>query len=164
MKQKFITFCLAGFIGLLSSGMVLAQEDTMKTLPAITVFATSNVSKAVTKAFDRDFKNAVNSQWYKLNKNFLVRFIENDLENKALYKKSGYMVYHIKYGSEKDLPEDVRNMVKSSYGDYNITRAINVHQEGRNIWVLNLEGLKKLVLARVENGELEEINSYQKSL
>jgi hypothetical protein len=162
-KQLFVRF-IGGLVLMLLAGGAFAQQDSIKTLPPVTVYRTSNVNQKVTQAFDRNFKDAVGQRWYQLNKNFLVEFIREDMQNKALFQKNGYLIYHISYGFEQNLPDDVKRLVRGAYGDYNITRAVNVLQENRNIWVLNLEGLKKLILVRVEDGELQEVGNYEKSM
>ena len=141
---------------------VFAQEE--KELPPVTVTATTNIDKAVTTSFKESFKDAYNTQWYKVNKRYLAEFMTADQKNKALLQKDGYIIYHIKYGHENNLPDDIRKLVKSNYVDYNITSAINVNQDKRNIWVINVEDEKKLILVRVEEGDLEEVGNYDKSL
>jgi hypothetical protein len=118
----------------------------------------------VNKSFQQTFPDAENTQWYKVSRNYLAEFITKDQKNNALFKKSGTLIYHIAYGHENDLPEDVRTTVKSKYFDYNITSAINVHQDERNIWVINVESDKKFIQVRVEEGEMEEVGNYTKSL
>lgn len=159
MKPMKITrfFILFSFL----ATKAFTQEITE--LPNVTVTTTSKVSEAVGKSFEKYFKNAVRPQWYKLNKNYFVKFISEDQKNTALFSKGGTLIYHISYGHENNLPEDIRKMVKSSYIDLNITTAIKVEEGGRNIWVINLEDEKNLVLVRVEDDQLEEVGKYNKS-
>lgn len=161
MKSKFFSHAAAAFFALAITAKVSAQEQV---LPPVTVTTTSNVNKAVSKSFQSAFKDATNTQWYKVNRNYLATFITNDQKNRALFQKNGYLIYHITYGKENNMPDDVRKLVKSNYVDYNITSAINVQESGRNIWVVNLETDKKLILARVEDGALEEVGNYDKSM
>jgi len=132
-------------------------------LPPVTITPTSNVEQSVTKAFHDNFKNATNAKWYDIDKNYLVKFINDDMQNNALFKKNGSMVYHISYGYEKNLEADVKEMVKYSYPNYEITRAIKVRMENRDVWVLNLEGTKRFILVAVEEGQLSEIKNFAKS-
>jgi hypothetical protein len=144
---------------------VKRQQDSIKTLPPVTVYRTSNVNQKVTQAFDRNFKDAVGQRWYQLNKDYMVEFIRNDMQNKALFQKDGYLLYHIRYGFEQNLPSDVRRLVRSTYGgDYKVTRAVNVLQDNRDVWMLNLEGQRKLILIHVEKGEIKEVGNYNKSI
>ena len=160
MKRFFLPKLAVGLLTLFIAGSLYSQE--VKELPPVTITATTNVTKKVSNVFQTDFKGALNPKWYKINKDYLVDFIKDDMKNKALYQKNGYRVYHISYGTESNLPDEVRKIVKSNYVDYTITHAINVHQDNRNIWVVNLEDPKHLVLVRVEDGALEEVGSYNK--
>ncbi len=155
MKFQFIS-ALSGFmLALFSVNSIQAQEGGMKKLPDVTVTTTTNVSKKVNDIFKATFPDATNEKWSKLNKDYLVEFITADLNNRVLFHKKGSIIYHIKYGTEKHLPSQVRKLVKSNYDyvDYHITKAINVQEDRRDIWVVNLEDDKKFVIVRVEEGE-----------
>ncbi len=64
----------------------------------------------------------------------LAKFIMDDQQNTALFNKKGYLLYHIAYGSESNLPAELRKQVKSAYVDFNITKAIKVEEDDRTIW------------------------------
>jgi hypothetical protein len=162
MKTKSILWLGAGLFLLLLTNKVFSQDE--KTLPPVTVTTTTNISNAVTKSFDASFKDASNAQWYKLNRKYLVDFMSNDQKNKALFQQNGAIIYHLTYGVEKNLPDDVRKLVKSNYVEYDILNAINVQQDKRNIWVINVQNDKKLVVIRVEEGQMEEVYNYDRSL
>lgn len=134
----------------------------MNTLRPVVIYAKSNVNKAVTDAFEKKFKDAMDPQWFRMNKNYLVTFITGDMKNNALFKKNGKLIYHIRFGKENNLPVDIKKQVQDSYPDYNITRAVNVRINDRDVWVVNLEGLKKWIIVRAEEGELNEVESYAK--
>ena len=164
MKKQLISCICGGLASMLTVNISSAQEDSFKELPTITVSAsTSNVSAKVNKSFSQYFKGATHQRWYQLEKNFLVKFIQNDQENRALFTKNGSLVYHISYGAEKNLPSDVRGLVKSTYYDQSITRVLKVNQDKRNIWVISLEDAKDYVMVRVEDMEMEETQRLQKT-
>ena len=164
MKKLLISLIGGGLASLLSVNISSAQDESFKELPAITVSSsTTNVSAKVNKSFGQYFKGATHQRWYQLEKNFLVKFIQNDQENRALFTKNGSLVYHISYGAEKNLPSDVRGLVKSTYYDQSITRVLKVNQDKRNIWVISLEDAKDYVMVRVEDMEMEETQRMQKS-
>lgn len=140
----------------------LFSQD-IQMLPSVTVTSTSNVTEKVNKSFENYFKGSKETRWYKMDKTYLVKFIMNDQKNTALFTKNGSIIYHISYGHEKDLPADIRKTVKSEYVDFEIKSAIKVVQGNREIWVINLEDSKKLIIARFENEELEEVGNYEKS-
>jgi len=87
----------------------------------------------------------------------------DDNLNRALFTKRGNLIYHISYGYEKNLAEDIRRQVKSTYYDYDISRTIKVTEADRVIWVVNLEDAKNLILVRLEEGEMEEVQKLKKS-
>ncbi|MGE5521555.1 MAG: hypothetical protein ACM3VS_16640 [Candidatus Dadabacteria bacterium] len=140
-----------------------AQEDTMKSLPAVVIHSRSNVEKAVTSAFDKRFRDAMDAQWYKMNKNYLVTFIATDMKNSALFKQNGRLIYHVSYGTEQHLPVSVKKQVQDSYRDYNVTRAVNVKMNDRDVWMVNLEGTKRYLIVAVEDGELIEMETVKKA-
>jgi hypothetical protein len=164
MKLKFVSKLCGSLFVLLLALNSSAQDQGIKTLPSITVTSGTNVTQKVNSAFQKTFKDAQEAKWYKLNKNYLVEFLTKDQKNKALFRKNGYLIYHIAYGHENNLPEDIRKTVKSNYVDYDITSAINVKEDQRDIWVVSLEDKTKLVVVKVEEGALEEVNNLQKTM
>ena len=149
---------------LFSGGRLFAQErDSVITLPEVTITGSAKISNELGKAFKKSFPGAEDLKWYKLDQDYLAKFIKEDMAHSSLFKKNGYLKYDISYGHENNLPTDAREMIQSSYKDYNITTAINVKSAGRDIWVVHLEGLKNLITVRVENQELEEVERFEKS-
>jgi len=165
MKQQFISRLLMGAV-LLSAGNSIWAQDTIpiKELPPVTVTSTEKfVPEKVWTNFIQYFSNAENPTWFTVNKDFLIKFMTDDNLNHALFTKRGKLVYHISYGYEKNLPDDIRSQVKSAYYDYNIIRAIKVTEADRVIWVVNLEDATSLILVRLEQGDMEEIQKLNKS-
>ncbi len=160
--KKFVVICLLAFI-LPAIRLSAQQKDSVTQLPPVTVTTTSGVSEKIDKSFKSTFPDAQNLTWYKMDKDYLAKFMHDDMSHNTLYKKNGYLKYDIAYGSEKNLPEDVRKQVQDAYSDYKIINAINVKEEGRNIWVVNLEGMKSYVTVRVEDGDLEEVKKLTKA-
>jgi hypothetical protein len=117
----------------------------------------------VDNAFRKAFPNAQKLRWYKLNKDYLAKFIAEDVNHNTLYAKNGYMKYDISFGHENNLPAEIRDRVKAAYEDYKITRAVNVKYSDSNIWVINLEGMNYYLLLRLEGEELEEVQKISKA-
>jgi hypothetical protein len=147
---------------LLTINTSFAQQPEGKMLEIVTITANKpDVSDEVWKSFQKSFETAGNMKWYKLNKNFLVKFIKDDQEHNVLYQKNGSVVYHISYGFEHNLPMNIRNLVNSKYSDYSMKRVINIKQDSRNIYAINLEDEKNMILVRVEAGILDEVNRFK---
>jgi hypothetical protein len=141
----------------------MAQRDSVVSLPTITVTATTQVTNELNDAFFKSFPDAINVNWYKMDKDYMVKFIENDMEHNSLYKKNGVMKYDISFGYAENLTGEHRQMVEDAYSDFKIIRAFHVLEGGRDIWVVNLEGMNGFVIVRIENSELEEVQRFNKS-
>lgn len=159
-KQMFLPITAALLIILLSAGGVFAQKSKMDTLGTVEISGNSFVTPKISKAFKRDFKDAVNPKWYQLDKNYLVKFITKDQKNHALYNKNGYLIYHITYGYENDLPDDIKDQFKTLYPEGKITRVFRVEQNLRDIWIVNVDLGRHWAITRVEDNELEEVERY----
>jgi hypothetical protein len=163
MKKQLIAVMLATF---LATGPLLAQEkDSVTTLPTVTITSASGtvVNKQIDNAFRKTFPGAQNMTWYQMNKDYLVKFIENDMKHHVLLTKNGIIKYDISFGTEKDLPVDMHTKIRDSYNEYNITKVANIKQNGRNIWVINLENMKHITLVRLEEEEMEEVQKIVKN-
>jgi hypothetical protein len=166
MKKQLLSCICGGLAYILSVNSSLAQQPSFKELPPVTITVTAtkvSINAKVNSAFEQFFKNASNIIWYEIDRKFLVKFIQNDQLNRALFTKNGQLIYHISYGFEKHLPFEVRHLVKSNYYDQSITRVLKVNQEKRTIWVINLEDDKDHIMVRVEDMELEETQRMHKS-
>lgn len=143
---------------LFSANDLSAQQTKDEMLPVVTITASgTNVNEKVRKAFESSFKNAREMRWYEANKNYLVKFIQDDQEHNVLYRKNGSTIYHITYGYEKNLPQSTLKLVKSRYEDFRVARVFNVKQDRRDVWIVNLENEDYLVLSRIEDDILNEV-------
>lgn len=143
--------------------IMISNVSAQVVLPEVTITSARSIPERVDEAFKTTFKNAEDPVWYQANKNYLVKFLDNDMKNNALFRKNGQMIYQISYGFEKDIPEEVFNLVNNRYKEYEVTVAFNVKQDERNIWIVNLENEKNMVTARVEDGVLDEARRIKKS-
>ena len=160
-KQVVIALSLGLLLG--STRLCAQNKDSVITLPTVTVSSETSVTAEVDKAFKKTFPDAEDLRWYKLDKNYLAKFIEKDLNHQALLNKKGRLRYDITYGGESQLPDDVRQKVRDAYGDYKITTVANVKESGRSIWVINLESANNFAVARAEDDVFEEVQKVAKT-
>jgi hypothetical protein len=161
MKKQLIAVTLTAFLG---TCQVSAQEnETITSLPIVTVTSGIIVNKQIDKAFWKEFPAALDLSWYEINKLYIVRFFENDMKHQALFAKNGKLKHDISYGNEKHLPGVMLTKIQDAYNEYNITRVANVKEAGRSIWVINLDNLKHFVLVRMEEDEMEEVQKSDKT-
>lgn len=139
-----------------------AQEKVV-TLPEVTVTSIALVAPNVNKAFKKAFPDAEDLSWYKYDKEYLAKFIIKDMNHNTLYRQNGIMKYDISYGYEHNLPVKIKDKVTGVYDNYKIIRAINIKVTERNIWIVKLEGMKKYLTVRVEDEEMDEVESFFKA-
>ncbi len=128
--------------------------------PANTSIAVTN---KVSRSFSKHFADASDQSWSIAGKNFLNSFYVKGLLTHALFSKNGGLIYIITYGGEKNMPADVRKIVKSEYYDYAITLAVEVKENNRDIWVVHLDSEQELITVRIEDGEMEQVEHFEKS-
>ena len=160
MKKIILILLILGFF----SSITFSQEkDSVVTLPSVTVTSIYKVNEAVDKAFRKGFPKARRLHWYRLNKDYLAKFIKDDMQHQTLFQKNGYIKYDISYGMLLDLPRNIYDQVNGTYKGYNITRVAKVERDRQTFWIINLEGIKDFVIVRAENGDLEEVRRLEKS-
>ncbi|MDQ3847152.1 MAG: hypothetical protein M3342_24525, partial [Bacteroidota bacterium] len=73
-------------------------------------------------------------------------------------------LYSIMQASEKLLPKEDRNAIKSNYVDYEITNVLEINSENRRVWITNLQSEDSIVVVRTEDGTLDELANYKRKL
>jgi len=164
MKQfRILNACL--IIALLFWSSKTFGQDSIRyqhLKPVVVRATTTKVPEKVWNHFSDYFTGAFVRKWYKVNKRYLVKFMLDETENRALFTKRGILVYHISYGYENNLDDRLRTLIKENFIDYAVTRAIKVSENSRVIWVLTLENSEQLLLIRMEDDELEEVERMNK--
>ena len=122
-----------------------------------------DVNKKVLKHFNKTFRNAKNIKWAQLDDNFLATFTKDNIATKSLFDKKGHLIYSIDYFSEKELPVNIKNIVISNYRHYAITSVARIQQDSQKIWIVKLANKANYIAVRIENGEEEEIENFQKA-
>jgi hypothetical protein len=161
MKKNILIIALVMF----SSQNMLKGQDREKviSLPEIKITSIALAAPKVADAFRKAFPDAENLSWYKYDREYLAKFFEKDMDHNALFRQNGYMKYDISYGYEQHVPDGTKKLVTDTYYNYNIIRAINIKAEGRDIWIVKMEGVKKYITVRVENNEMDEVESFYKT-
>ena len=141
-----------------------SQTSNVKNLPVLlSNFSYDKTFAELLAQFQILFPNAENVSFYNSDENLGARFTMNSLRYRVLLNKKGRLISKITQGTEKILPTDLRKMVKREYVEFIITAAALVEEGNRQIWVIHLEDDSQYVVARVENGELNENMKYTKA-
>lgn len=159
------------FAGMLSVNILHAQTSINKAA-LFTTSAKENSSdvsaKTVTvnikvqKAFTRAYGVNASQNWIAVDKNFLNSFYADGIRTNTLYSRNGYLIYSIVYGTEEQLPGNLKEMVKDNYCNYDITSVTEVKENNRHIWVVQLQNSKEVITARIEDDEIEQVQQFNK--
>jgi hypothetical protein len=162
MKKLIISLLFSGLIFTMGAEIAAAQiqlkEVVISGMPSKSV-----VTEKVSESFSHLFKGAVAPRWFVVDKGFLVKFILNDQKNKAIFSKDGQLVYLLAFGNEKQMPADIRTIVKSKYFDYEITSTVKVNIDESTTWLVNVEDANQFIMLRIdENGIMDVADAVTK--
>jgi len=161
MKKLIMSFLFGGLI--LTTGIKSVHAQAQRDEVIVSgISGKTVVAKKVSDSFDLLFKGAVASEWTAFNKNFIVNFNLDNQKSKAEFTDNGRLLYLIVYGHEKEMPADLRNIVKNSYFDYAINSTVKIKFEGRIFWIINLEDVNQFIVLRVEDDDMDVIKKIKK--
>ena len=120
------------------------------------------VNERVSKNFTKEFSDATEAVWTKTNDGFVVRFNSNGIQNWAYLTKHGVCESQIAYYSEKELSASVRNLIKRSYQDFDITSVKEVTFENTTIYLVTVADAKTWKVIRVLDGETDVYEEHVK--
>jgi len=162
MKKLIIPFLLSGLllaIGVNSaSAQIQLKEVTISSEPTKAI-----VSQKVSESFASLFKGAEAPKWFVADKNYVVDFILNNQVNKAEFTKNGRLVYHMAFGNEKQMPTDIRTIVKSKYFDFSINSTVKITYLEKSAWIVNIEDAEHFLVVRVVDGVMDVVEKIEKA-
>jgi hypothetical protein len=82
---------------------------------------------------------------------------------RVFFDKKGHARYTIAYYGEKELPADVRAIVKPVYYDYQILSVEEVKLNGKSIYLIDLQDSSTLKTVRVADGEMELVKTLNRN-
>jgi hypothetical protein len=124
----------------------------------------NNISTRAIRNFVMDFPEVSNETWFCTQDLFVAMFTLNDVNYRIDYDRKGNWIETFRTYNEKSLPDDVRQSVKVSYYDYNIYLVQEIQQPFHpNVYIIHLEGTKRLINLQVCNGVIHEWQKFKKS-
>jgi hypothetical protein len=124
--------------------------------------ATAN-ERAIIK-FGKFFPNASSESWTKTKNGFAVRFTADNMQQLVFLTKRGNVVASIKYYTEKQLPADVRMIIRYGYPDYSIKSVREVNAANATAYLVTIEDATSWKTIRVVNGETDVYEEFKKAL
>jgi len=99
-------------------------------------------------------------QWYKLSQGYLAEYTEGRTKVLYRYDAKGNWLFCLLTYSEKELPEAVRTLVRSTYFDYTIHWAKEVRNDEGTSYVVHIEDSSSWKDVVVRDGEMRVLHEY----
>ena len=116
---------------------------------------TSEVPKEVTNAFSKEFSKASDVEWERHRDGYKVEFDVGRLEHEVWYNASGVAIKKEQDIRENDLPQAVRDAIKSKYAGYRIDDVEMNWQDNATTYSVELEKGKEEWKLRLDpNGKI----------
>jgi hypothetical protein len=151
------------FLQLISIAGFSQDKDSVVMLPEVVVTAGGLINEQIDRSFAARFPESYDIVWRKLNKDYLIKFIEIDIRHQSLFRKNGSLIYDIMYVNEDHLPKKVVDLVNNAYDDFKISNGARIERAGQEFWIVNLEGIRSYVVVRVEDNEINEVKKIKKN-
>lgn len=126
----------------------------------------NNISTRAVRDFERRFKEADKPRWYACKRGWLVKFNHHDIKTSVAYDSRGTWVYSIKCYGEKEMPRDVRALVKTVYYDYKITLVQEITEPGIDgpVYAVQAEDKDHILMIRVYNNDVQLASRLRKTM
>ena len=119
-------------------------------------------SKAL-KDFTKTYKNAGDARWFVIKDGFLAEFKQNGIETKVFYDRKGRCTGSLRSFMEDKMPLDIRHLLKSHYYDFNIFLVQEVTVADKIAYLVKIEDKTSIKTIRILDGEMTEIEAFEKS-
>ncbi|MBN8854199.1 MAG: hypothetical protein BGO55_07380 [Sphingobacteriales bacterium 50-39] len=107
------------------------------------------------REFWKKYGAGKDESWYKLEAGYFAEFSEGGIKYKSVFDRKGNLLYSMKEYSEKELPKEVRALVKSTYYDYSIGWVKEVSQNQTVVYVVHIADGQNWKDLLVQDGEME---------
>jgi hypothetical protein len=123
----------------------------------------NDIDSRARRDFSNNYKNVTDEKWTVTDEGFNVNFTIDEVKYSVRYDKKGYRLFTLRKYSEKNLPKNIRTLVRSNYFDYNIKSVDEISKPLMSIvYVVLLEGDKEWIKVKVQDGEMTEVEKLEK--
>ena len=173
MKKVAILTTLIVLAVLLLANNGIAQTKSPQTVMAISLsivedglvvneVAPVRVNIKAMRDFSKRFTGK-QANWTSTKDVFQAKFSEEMIRTVVGYGKMGRWLYTIKHYSEKEMPRDLRHIVKSEYYDYKIDliNEVRIPQSKNQIYIIHIHNdEKEHKILRYSDGGIELVKAY----
>ncbi len=130
--------------------------------PATTIPTHGIEAKAVRNLYNAYGDNN-NETWYATAYGFRAKFKQHQVTFMADYNKKGGWIRTVKTYGQDNLPKELREKVRQTYYDYQITLVQEINQNKQTIYLVSIADNNAWMIVRLEGDDMETIESYVKS-
>jgi hypothetical protein len=124
----------------------------------------TTINKKAIKNFTAAFGNAEAVKWLTLTDGFVAYWTLNGTRNRSVYNKRGNWLYSIQNYDEKNLPVDIRAIVKRTYYDFSIYGVQEIHVENKIAYLIYMKDETTFLTVRVCDDEMDVMNKFTRDL
>ena len=137
--------------------------DTKSMEKALYLFDPSaTINTKAIRDFKQSYPNVDGEDWYSFKDGFAARFKDNGIQHMITYDRSGNRMFTISNYQEKQLPKEVRGLVKSKYYDYTITLVQEIVFQEQTVYLIQMQDETTWKNVRVADGEMTVIEDFIK--
>jgi hypothetical protein len=92
----------------------------------------------------------------------MAQYTEGAIQARYVYDHKGTLRYSLLTYSEKELPADVRRLVRSNYYDYTIGWVKELNEDQTRVYVVHLDDAVSFKEIAVQDGEIRELKTFRK--
>jgi len=155
----YLSVAISTFLA--ASTVTHAQGTSSRTLNVHTLGADRTGVRAA-RTFWKLYGEDKNECWYKLSAGYLAEFEDEGIRHKLIFNKSGNWLYTMREYTEKELPRDIRHMVRSTYYDFSIGWVKEVIMNKDTAYVIHIDSPAEWKDLIVRDGEIEVQKSYER--
>lgn len=123
----------------------------------------NNVNTKALRHFTTGYEKASEIRWAKLPGGFRVHFINEGIDTRIYYNEKGAPEATVRYYFEKDMPREVRHIIKTTYYDFSIFCVTEITTAGKTAYLVKMEDRTCWKTVKVVDKETEITEEYSKS-
>ncbi len=146
-----------------SKEVAYAEEKKSGNMEIAPENLSANISAKALKDFTKTHAKNFSAKWYVIMDGFVAQYKEDGITTKVFYDKKGRWVADLLTYQEDKLPKAIRHLVKSTYYDFNINIVNEVRAGNATAYLVKIEGKTSFKTIHVQDGEMTEKESFEKS-
>ena len=141
----------------------IITDMRLEGLSKSTPFYLNEINSKVMRSFFTRYWNATNANWVTYSGGYVAYFTMDGVSHRAYYTRTGEEEYTIRQYAEKDMPADIRHMVRSAYYDYSIILVSEITSRGKTRFEIKLEDKTSFKEVKIDDNGMEVTKEFRKS-